>query len=88
MTTDEMSLPATKGDVIRIHDKLDEITDKLSGTAKKSDIPARPCQSLETHLAEHKQTRTTWQAAMIQGVVGVAKAAIFATAGYLAALFT
>lgn len=73
MAIDEMSLPATKGDIIRLHEKVDSLKETLV-----REIPKQPCKILMKHVADHDTVKGDWRKALIRGVVSISQMALVA----------
>lgn len=83
MGREEQLLPATKGDILRIHEKLDDLSvavTKLEGRP----VYRQPCQFFADHLMEHKTARDDWKKAMVGGATTIIVSLIVA---YLAVRF-
>lgn len=66
------AIPASKGDVIRLHAKLDDLSTsvtELKTTVTLTPPQKRPCDDLREHLREHKDGAKQWRGSFIGSVV-------------------
>ena len=79
---DDLSQPATKGDIVRIHAKLDMLLESVTDLKSKSHEQGA-CKALQSHLEEHKEVKSDVRKAVLPYVVQLVLAAIMAFGGYL-----
>lgn len=74
MTENEMSLPATKGDIIRLYDKLDKVEEGMATLQAKQ--VTQPCPwhydlkgAVEKHIEQHEKLKNSfWDAVMKESI--------------------
>jgi len=62
------TIPASKGDVVRLHDKLDSLSTnvtELRTTIALHPPKQRPCEELKSHLKDHNEFSKSWKDSFI-----------------------
>lgn len=81
MSGQELAQPATKGDIVRLHDKMDKFSESIAKLESRP-IYRQPCEFFLAHVAEHKETASDWKKAAVNGVVTIVVSAVLAVLGY------
>ena len=69
------AVPASKGDVVRIHEKLDGLSKsvtEMQTTLSLTPPQKRPCEDLKDHLRDHKDYGKQWRGSVIGSVINFA----------------
>jgi hypothetical protein len=77
----DLDTPATKGDVVRIHEKLDKLSTDIA--VMQASMHTRPCPELVQLKADLREKASDWRKAAIGGLVKVAVTAIIGFVGWL-----
>jgi hypothetical protein len=84
MSNDELAQPATKGDIVRIHDKLDTMSASVTKLEGRP-VYRQPCEYFLAHQAEHeameaerKAAINDWKKTLINGIVTIVVSVIAA----------
>jgi hypothetical protein len=81
----DLGLPATKGDVVRIHEKLDALSLTVAAMQQHKP-PCSYCESLEKrfneHVGDHKETATALKRAVITETVKIAAMVLVAVIAF------
>jgi len=84
MSNGDFSVPATKGDIVRIHEKVDRIEVSLATVATKMDGMKQieqPCEAFKGHIKEHREIDMEWKKNIIRNIIKIVAAMLVGAAG-------